>query len=236
MASRDAFGEVAAARRPTRDVAYDALRRAILEGKFRDSERLIEADLAARMGVSRTPVREAIHKLELEGFVRRRPSRGVIVSRVTRKEVEDVFETRCLVEPYAVSLAVQVLSEADVAELENTCQLACRYVESDRPRADRISELNMRFYDLLYRKCPNVRLSKLVFDLRDRFIFLDSMLSAFSLLDLEQRRRGTRRMRPILKAIKRRDQRTVARLIRERLKGIKESAVARIPVSRQIGQ
>jgi DNA-binding GntR family transcriptional regulator len=216
-----------------RDVAYDALRRAVLDGKFHDSERLIEADLAARMGISRTPLREAIHKLELEGFVRRRPSRGVIVSRVTRKEVEDVFETRSLVEPYAVSLAVQVLNEADVAELEKACQLACRYADSEHPRPDRISELNIRFYDLLYRKCPNERLSKLVFDLRDRFMFLDSMLSAFSLLDLEQRRRGTRQMKPILEAIKRRDRRTVARLIKERLKGIEESAIARIPKARE---
>ena len=78
--------------KPLRELVFDSLRKAIILGKLKPGERLMEIQLAEEMGVSRTPVREAIRKLELEGFVVMVPRRGAYVAGVSVKDIADVFE------------------------------------------------------------------------------------------------------------------------------------------------
>ncbi|MBQ7676990.1 MAG: GntR family transcriptional regulator, partial [Lachnospiraceae bacterium] len=79
---------------PLRDVVFNTLRDAILTGKIEPGERLMELHLAKKLGVSRTPIREAIRMLELEGLVVNMPRRGAQVSKITEKDLRDVLEVR----------------------------------------------------------------------------------------------------------------------------------------------
>ena len=79
---------------PLRDVVFNTLRKAILTGQLKPGERLMEVHLADKLGVSRTPIREAIRKLELEGLVIMIPRRGAEVARITEKSLRDVLEVR----------------------------------------------------------------------------------------------------------------------------------------------
>ena len=92
---------------PLRDVVFNTLRRAIITGEFAPGERLMEISLANRLGVSRTPVREAIRKLELEGLVIMIPRKGAQVAKITEKSLRDVIEIRCVLEEFAASLACE---------------------------------------------------------------------------------------------------------------------------------
>ena len=79
---------------PLRDVVFNTLRQAILTGELKPGERLMELHLAKRLGVSRTPIREAIRMLELEGLVTMIPRKGAEVSRISRQDISDVLEVR----------------------------------------------------------------------------------------------------------------------------------------------
>ena len=92
---------------PLRDVVFNTLRQAILKGELKPGERLMEIQLANRLGVSRTPVREAIRKLELEGLVLMIPRKGAVVAEITIKDLEDVLEVRGVLEILAVQNACQ---------------------------------------------------------------------------------------------------------------------------------
>lgn len=92
---------------PLRDVVFHTLRRAILKGELKPGERLMEVQLANRLGVSRTPVREAIRKLELEGLVTMIPRRGAEVAEITEKNMRDVLEVRRALEELAVKIACE---------------------------------------------------------------------------------------------------------------------------------
>ena len=83
---------------PLRDVVFNTLRQAILRGELKPGERLMEIQLANKLGVSRTPIREAIRKLELEGLVSIIPNKGAYVTGITRKDVEDIYAIRSLLE------------------------------------------------------------------------------------------------------------------------------------------
>ena len=91
---------------PLRDVVFNTLRQAILRGELKPGERLMEIQLANKLGVSRTPIREAIRKLELEGLVLMIPRKGAEVAEITEKNLRDVLEVRCALEELAVQLHV----------------------------------------------------------------------------------------------------------------------------------
>ena len=103
---------------PLRDVVFNTLRQAILKGELEPGERLMEIQLADRLGVSRTPIREAIRKLELEGLVLMIPRKGAEVAKISEKSLRDVLEVRRSLEELAIELACQRMTEDDIKELE----------------------------------------------------------------------------------------------------------------------
>ena len=103
---------------PLRDVVFNTLRQAILKGELAPGERLMEIQLAEKLGVSRTPIREAIRKLELEGLVLMIPRKGAEVAKISEKSLRDVLEVRRSLEELAIELACQRMSEEDMDELE----------------------------------------------------------------------------------------------------------------------
>ena len=95
---------------PLRDVVFNTLRQAILKGELAPGERLMEIQLAEKLGVSRTPIREAIRKLELEGLVLMIPRKGAEVAKISEKSLRDVLEVRRSLEELAIELACQRMS------------------------------------------------------------------------------------------------------------------------------
>ena len=105
---------------PLRDVVFNTLRQAILKGELAPGERLMEIQLAERLGVSRTPIREAIRKLELEGLVLMIPRKGAEVAKISEKSLRDVLEVRRSLEELAIELACQRMTEEEINSLEQT--------------------------------------------------------------------------------------------------------------------
>ena len=102
---------------PLRDVVFNTLRQAILTGELKPGERLMEIHLANKLGVSRTPIREAIRKLELEGLVTMIPRRGAEVAQITEKSLKDVLEVRRALDVLSVELACERITKEEMEEL-----------------------------------------------------------------------------------------------------------------------
>ena len=142
------------------DKAYQAVRERILRGVYPAASRITEQEIAAAAGVSRTPVREALRRLEAEGLVEFVPNQGAIVTDWTEADRDDVFELRALLEAYGASRAAQRITPEGVAELKD---LARQQYEESLGRGDgyldRIGELNTRFHRRLHAFAGSARLT-----------------------------------------------------------------------------
>lgn len=151
---------------PLRDVVFNALRKAILSGDLKPGERLMEKQLAEKMGVSRTPVREAIRKLELEGFVVMVPRKGAQVAEITEKDIQDVLEVRGALEELAVKLACKNMDDKDLRSLK---QVMKEFSEaSKRDDLDGMIEKDTEFHDIIFRATKNEKLIQIVNNLREQ--------------------------------------------------------------------
>ena len=121
---------------PLRDVVFKTLREAILRGDLKPGERLMELQLAAKLGVSRTPIREAIRMLQQEGLAVTIPRRGAEVAAMTEKDMEDVLQVREALEILAVQLASEKITKEQIAELEE--RLKVRNLDSEEMIQNRL--------------------------------------------------------------------------------------------------
>ena len=101
---------------PLRDVVFHTLREAILKGELKPGERLMELQLAAKLGGKRTPIREAIRMLEQEGLAVTIPRRGAEVAKMTEKDMEDVLQIRDALDELAVSIACEQITAEELEE------------------------------------------------------------------------------------------------------------------------
>jgi DNA-binding GntR family transcriptional regulator len=137
-----------AAGMPVRERAYEHLKAAILSGRFSPGERLTEEHLARELGISRTPIREALHKLESEGLITPLATRGFVASRDSREEVEELFEIRAVLEGYALRVICDRIGEEALARLEET--VAGAEAALRRNSLDEVFQWNTRFHDTLH--------------------------------------------------------------------------------------
>ncbi len=151
---------------PLRDVVFRTLRKGILHGDLRPGERLMEIQLANRLGVSRTPIREAIRMLELEGLVVNIPRRGAQVSSITGKDLRDVLEVRKGLEDLAVSLACARMAEPDHEALFEASRKFEEMVDERDITA--LAEADEAFHDIIFHATDNRRLSQLLNNLREQ--------------------------------------------------------------------
>lgn len=160
---------------PLRDVVFNTLRKAILTGELKSGERLMEVHLANRLGVSRTPIREAIRKLELEGLVIMIPRRGAEVAQITEKSLKDVLEVRRALDALSVELACDRISEAEIMELKEACKV---FEQATKGKdAAVIAKADVSLHDIIVRATGNQRLQQLVNNLseqmyRYRFVYI----------------------------------------------------------------
>ena len=151
---------------PLRDVVFNTLRQAILRGELKPGERLMEIQLANKLGVSRTPIREAIRKLELEGLVLMIPRKGAEVAEITEKNLRDVLEVRCALEELAVQLACDRMDEEGVRELRAAAETFESILNSDD--ITQIAQADVAFHDIIYAATDNRRLIQLLNNLREQ--------------------------------------------------------------------
>lgn len=151
---------------PLRDVVFNTLRQAILRGELKPGERLMEIQLANRLGVSRTPIREAIRKLELEGLVLMIPRKGAEVAEITEKNLRDVLEVRGALEELAVGLACDRIDKEGIESLKKAAKGFEAVLDSED--ITKIAEADVAFHDIIYNATANERLIQLLNNLREQ--------------------------------------------------------------------
>lgn len=151
---------------PLRDVVFNTLRQAILRGELKPGERLMEIQLANKLGVSRTPIREAIRKLELEGLVLMIPRKGAEVADISEKSLRDVLEVRKALEELAVQLACDKITKEEIEDLKKAAEDFKKILKSRD--ITEIAEADVRFHDIIFMATDNQKLVQLLNNLREQ--------------------------------------------------------------------
>lgn len=167
--------------KPLRDKIAASIRNAIVEGKFKPGERLLEPDVANALGVSRTPLREAFLQLESEGFLNVIPRKGAVVSDLSLRDAEETYTIKGTLEALAAKLAVENMSSDTLNELEKLNEEMLMIASSEEKDYKHFLELNAKFHQTIYEASGNEKLYKTINLLRNQtlrynFIYL-SLLS-----------------------------------------------------------
>lgn len=215
---------------PLRDVVFKTLRRGILTGELKPGERLLEIHLANRLGVSRTPIREAIRKLELEGLVTMIPRRGAEVANITEKNLKDVLEVRGALESLAIELACDRISEEKKEELREQLERVETAVSTEDAGA--IASADVAFHDAIVEASGNLRLTQIVSKLgeqmyRYRFEYLK---------DTSKHPQILREHRAMYESILDRDKEKAARSVRAHIANQEEAIMRKIKQEQRMNE
>lgn len=203
--------------KPLREVVFESLREAIITGLLRPGERLMEVQVAEELGVSRTPVREAIRKLELEGLVVMLPRRGAYVAGISVKDIADVFEVRAALEALAASLAAERITDAELEDLERSLVEITKI--SDTQDIGTIVARDTSFHDIIYRASRNSWLIQIISNLQDQ-------IQRFRMTTLSRPGRtkeAVEEHKKIVEAISDRNSELAAQLAREHIENAESS-------------
>lgn len=207
---------------PLRDLVFNTLRQAILTGELKPGERLMEIHLADKLGVSRTPIREAIRKLELEGLVTMAPRRGAEVARITEKSMSDVLEIRRTLDALCTELACDRITEDGLAALKDACDCFEQCVAGKD--AKKIAQADVALHDIILQATGNRRLIQMVNNLaeqmyRYRFEYIK---------DSSQHERLVEEHRVIYRSILDKDRETAAAAAKTHIDNQKKAIMRRI--------
>lgn len=205
-----------------RDEVFLLLKEAILTGEMAPGERLSIGSLHHEVGASPTPIREALLKLEQEGFVSRLPKGGFIVSRFTKKDIEEIFNIRALLEGYAVELAIGHIQKEDIYWLEKNIKESEQFILKNR--LNKVSTLNTEFHDYLNQLSKNDRLLFLIKSLRDQIFQYRSAILRVP----EKAKISIDHHKRMIDAIKKRDAALLKELIQEHIQVGKEVILSEI--------
>lgn len=128
---------------------FEILRNDILEGKYKPGESLVETKLSEKLGVSRTPIRDAIRQLGSEGLVKIVPNRGAVVKGISSQDIKDIYKIRMLIEGMAAKRAAENITAEELDELRETVELEGFYTE--RKDVEHLTKLDTKFHDILFR-------------------------------------------------------------------------------------
>ena len=151
---------------PLRDVVFNTLREAILKGELKPGERLMEMHLANKLGVSRTPIREAIRMLEQEGLAVTIPRKGAQVAKMTEKDLQDVMEVRDALDELAVACACERKNEEQFVRLKSAMGVFEAATKTDDVRA--IVEADEAFHNVIYEMAGNPKLETIINNSREQ--------------------------------------------------------------------
>lgn len=144
-------GDIAA--NSLRNRIFNQIQADILNGVYEPGESLTETKLSEELGVSRTPVREALRKLELEGLVQSIPNKGVFVKGVSPQDISDICTIRMLIEGLAAKWAAEKITPHEIDELKEAVELEEFYTM--KSNIDQLLQFDTRFHDLIYKACKS---------------------------------------------------------------------------------
>lgn len=213
--------------KPLREVVSETMREAIVNGTLKPGERLMEIQLAEELGVSRTPVREAIRKLELEGFVVMIPRRGTYVAGLSIKDINEVFEIRTALDVLAAGLAAERITEEELEQMERLMVEIGEHI--DKGDMDAIITLDSEFHDILYKASRNDRLVGIINNLREQFTRFRSISIAYP----GRLKNTLEEHRQLVEAIAQRNSDTAQQLAREHMENAEQTLLLEMNERRQ---
>jgi DNA-binding GntR family transcriptional regulator len=202
---------------------FEYLKTAIIDETIEPGSRLVESRIADQLGISRTPLREALHKLEREDWIEKIPSGGFRVVTLTARDIEETFGIRSVLEAYAARLAAENCRRKDLIPLEKQIQKFRECLDSD-PSGDQLQAINTRFHDLLYALSRSPKLIQMIGRLR-------AQISRFRKIILKQEdyaiQSNADHIR-MVEAIKKRDGDGVELLVRQHILKGKQAVLNRL--------
>ena len=141
---------------------FNRLREDILSGKYQTNEELREITIGVEMGVSRTPVREALRQLELEGLVKIVPNKGAVVTGISEKDIRDIYHIRSYLEGLCAKWACEHITLEQLEQLEETIYLS--EFHARKKHMEQIVELDNKFHDIIYEACESKMLKHILSD------------------------------------------------------------------------
>lgn len=209
-----------------RSRVFTKIREDILKGRYHQNEALIEKKISEELGVSRTPVREALKQLELEELVKSIPNKGVFVSGIKTKDIQDIYEIRSLIEGLAAKLAAQNITNEQIVALEEIIFLSEFHLSKDN--LDQLYELDNRFHEMIY----DISNSKILRHVLSDFHHYVQRVRKASLSSKERAVKSIHEHKVIVEAMKSRDYKKVELLtnvhVRNTAKNLAENKIMEI--------
>lgn len=202
-----------------RSTVYTKLRNAILAGTLKPMERITENQVAARFGLSRTPVREAFRRLEAEGLILVVPQRGSFVSQPSVEDILEIYQMRAPLEGMAARIAAESITDAQLLHLEEL--LNAEAERRDRPSAERSLRLNREFHAIIFACTRNKRMAALLMDMQDQVHRVRVLWPS----TMARLRETWKEHEQILAALKQRDGEAAERLMRGHLECARASTL-----------
>ena len=189
--------------RALRGRVFAQIRENILSGKYKDGMELREISLGEELGVSRTPVREALRQLELEGLVKIVPNKGAYVTSINAKDIKDIYKMRSMLEGLCARWATRYITEEQIEELEEVIYLSEFYLKKkSQGKAVQVTELDGKFHLVLYQAANSRMLSHV---LRDFHKYVQ-VARTMSVKSEDRARKSIEEHKAILEAIKQKDE------------------------------
>lgn len=190
---------------------FERVKGMILRGEIPAGKRIIESDIANFMGISRTPVREAVHKLEAEGFLNALSKGGYVVRGLSLSDIEETFDIRSILESFAAHLAAIRYTDEELLPLNDKIEEFQRHL--DRHNLKELARINTDFHELLYALSRSPRLIRMIHGLRDEIFLLREVI----LHSEEMARLSNKDHKEIIRAIRKREVKKVEMLVREHI-------------------
>jgi len=206
---------------------YDMLKEAIISGELEPGERIIELELAEKIGISRTPIREAIRQLESKGYFESIEKGGVRVAKISEKEIKDWSEIKNVLNEFAIKKAVNNITYEQLEELEKVLEDIKDAVEEENE--SKISLKNERFHEIIFEASNNGLIKSIGKEFQNYSLLLRSYLSHFT----TRRENAYIEHKKIFEALKNKDQNEAVKLMREHSKNSKEALLEQLGTKKQ---
>lgn len=204
-------------RKPLRMEVYSLLRQSIVTGRLKPGQRITEIDLVNYLGVSRTPIREALMHLEKEGLVTMDPGRGAVVSDISKFDLDEIYPIVAVLEGLVARLAVPNLSDQDIQRLKELNVQLKKAAKSEEVSA--YMKINAEFHQVYLDKCSNQRLCNLLSTYKEQIY----RFRLFSLSMPNRMKLSVKEHADFIDAFRRRDANLAERLMRQHVEHGKES-------------
>lgn len=178
---------------------FSSIKEDILSGKYEENEELREITIGKELGVSRTPVREALRQLELEGLVEIIPNKGAYVRGITAKDVQDIYLIRARLEGLCASMAAKAITKEQIERLQEVILLSEFYEQKED--YEHLVKMDSQFHEILYEACNSKMLRHLLTD----YHHYVQRTRKSSLQKQKRAAKSTREHKEIFEAVKNRD-------------------------------